>query len=381
MKEMFLSSVKQNKTTNSDEAFPQPESRLQQLRHVLKSYSLLAKHRQAEQLFTDHVCKPYMTEYINDSYLDTNIQKLNGLYEKVLEFLDQNDEFLRIVSEIKQNSSSANNENSIVEADSSSNSFDFLLNSIWSTIGNCIDLDLNRLFSPADPDLFHRNFTQTFDFLSKFETKCLKYDRDFKRRLIDSQSYKYFVKKWPVQVYYQIRFQEIVSKFEEELLKIETHTITSQQSQNLDYYEQQFNLSISDFLCKQLEYCWSESDECFLKCLLSQFWKLNMQLVARYSHFFIDLFQSKIQSLSSNSLTTNSKSNENNNLDTTLNNLNNRPKTPTDDLTQRHNLNGLYSTNSAKVNDLDLCVMLISDVNKLYSTKVRCLFFQFLNGQ
>ena len=34
----------------------------QQLRHVLKSYSLLSKQRQAEQLFTDHRVKSYMEE-------------------------------------------------------------------------------------------------------------------------------------------------------------------------------------------------------------------------------------------------------------------------------------------------------------------------------
>jgi hypothetical protein len=34
----------------------------QQLRHVLKSYSLLSKQRLAEQLFTDNKVKPFMEE-------------------------------------------------------------------------------------------------------------------------------------------------------------------------------------------------------------------------------------------------------------------------------------------------------------------------------
>ena len=32
----------------------------QNLRHVLKSYALLSKQRQAEQLFTDNFVKPFM---------------------------------------------------------------------------------------------------------------------------------------------------------------------------------------------------------------------------------------------------------------------------------------------------------------------------------
>ncbi len=38
-----------------------PETQ-QQLRHVLKSYALLGKQRQAEQLFTDAIVKPYMLQ-------------------------------------------------------------------------------------------------------------------------------------------------------------------------------------------------------------------------------------------------------------------------------------------------------------------------------
>lgn len=37
----------------------------QQLKHVLKSYALLSMQRQAEQLFTDAVVKPYMSKVKN----------------------------------------------------------------------------------------------------------------------------------------------------------------------------------------------------------------------------------------------------------------------------------------------------------------------------
>ena len=116
------------------------------------------------------------------------------------------------------------------------------------------------MFSPADPDLFHENFTKTFEFLNKFEVKCSQFDRDFKKRLCDSQSYKYFVKKWPIQVYFQIRFQEIVAKFEEDLqnysntvFKNTIDTINSDDAEQMDEHSNMFELAISETLIKQME--------------------------------------------------------------------------------------------------------------------------------
>jgi hypothetical protein len=77
------------------------EEARKQMRHVLKSYALLSKQRLAEQLYTDNVVKPYMNHYLNESFLQTNIRKLTGVYEKILDFIDQNNEFLKITNEIK----------------------------------------------------------------------------------------------------------------------------------------------------------------------------------------------------------------------------------------------------------------------------------------
>ena len=169
--------------------------------------------------------------------------------------------------------------------------FNFILNSIWSNVVGALDLNLSVIFSPADADLFHQQFSCAFDFVARFEAKCssLTGDKELKRHLLATHAYKYFVKKWPVQVYFQIRFQEVVAKFEEDLI---TCRRPLDEIDPLD----SFRLKLSDTLVKQIEYCWLES-KCFLRCLLASFWKLNLQLIVRYSSHFARIFQAKLQQM------------------------------------------------------------------------------------
>jgi hypothetical protein len=42
-----------------------------------------------------------MNQYINDTYLETNELKLDGIFSKILSFIDEQTKFLRLTSEIK----------------------------------------------------------------------------------------------------------------------------------------------------------------------------------------------------------------------------------------------------------------------------------------
>ena len=102
--------------------------------------------------------------------------------------------------------------------------FDFIINSVWTSIVVCLDMHLSQIFSPADPDVFHHRYLTSFEFLQKLEAKCIQFnDVDLKVRLHHSQPFKYFLKKWPIQVYFQIRFQEIVLRVEEDLYNYKQH--------------------------------------------------------------------------------------------------------------------------------------------------------------
>ena len=210
----------------------------------------------------------------------------------MLRFLDEHHQFLRLTSDMQN-------------AQRNSSEFDFIIGSVWQAMIDCIDIFLADIFSPADPDLFHQRYLASLQFLHKFQQKCVHFDdKDIGARLQHSPTYKYFIKKWPVQVYFQIRFQEIVSNVEEALCdhksvayKREDHLDADENELN-DRNQNMFNLKATSAVVSQMEYCWSDSS-CFLVALLSQFWKLNLQIVSRYSSFFVRIYQDKVSHLDS----------------------------------------------------------------------------------
>ena len=253
----------------------------------------------------------------------------------------------------------------------SNNEFDFFLNSIWSQVVTYLDLNLGSIFSPADPDLFHQRYTSAFEFLAKFEQKCSTFDKDFKNRLVNSQSYKYYIKKWPVQVYFQIRFQEIVSKFEEDLMSYtELNTHVRDQETHSYLGQDDLCLVVSETLIRQLEYCWFEG-KCFLKALTSQFWKLSLQLISRYCAFFVEIYLAKLRS--NDMVPTQSQANL-----TTGSNETPRSRTPTEQL---GNLNFnepagtgmIQSQTNSSTEAMNLCILLLNDIKQLHSAKVSLL--------
>jgi hypothetical protein len=89
------------------------------------------------------------------------------------------------------------------------------------------------------------------------------------------------LKKFPVHIYFQIRFQEIVTKLEHALVTSPTQS-TDNLDDGLDFYLKTTQ-TLYDLLC----YCWNS--DCCLNCLLSHFWKLNLQLLSRYELFYKQL--------------------------------------------------------------------------------------------
>lgn len=260
-----------------------------QLRHVLKSYILLSKQQLVERLYQETFVKPYMSQYINENYLDSNDMKLDGVFNKILLFIDDHSQFLCLTSEI---------ECSGLNSSDPTSEFNFLLNSIWSHVVESIDLNLNQIFSPVDPISFHKTYLKTIKFLQDFEVKCFNQLNFPSQRLRSSKSYKYFLKKWPVNIYFQIRFQEIAFKFEQNLLLNQSPETTSEN----DY----FYLKVTNCLYESLNYCWSGN--CFLNCLTSSFWKLNLQLLSRYENYYrLAVIEQQNASVTATSETVNSE--------------------------------------------------------------------------
>ena len=87
MQDLFIKSFNSNDT--------------EQLTHVLKSYILLSKQQLVESLYQETYVKPYMSQFINETYLDSNELKLDGVFGKILSFIDDHSQFLCLTSEIK----------------------------------------------------------------------------------------------------------------------------------------------------------------------------------------------------------------------------------------------------------------------------------------
>ena len=148
-------------------------------------------------------------------------------------------------------------------------------------IKQAIDLNLNQIFSPVDPNNFHKLYSCSIKFLQDFESKCSTQLNFSPQRLHLSKPYKYFLKKWPIIIYYQIRFQEIVFKFEQNLNFQQQLPSCGSSGNDSGAY---FNLKITNCLYESLNYCWNE--QCFLNCLISNFWKLNLQLLTRFENYY-----------------------------------------------------------------------------------------------
>jgi hypothetical protein len=159
--------------------------------------------------------------------------------------------------------------------------FNFLLNSIFTHVVETIDLNLSQIFSPSDPNQFLLRYKITINFLNKFEQLCTQDLQMPSFEIIkQSKSYKYFLKKFPINIYFKIRFQEIVTKFEHVFLTVNTGEQHNKSEDELHGFHLKQSQTLYELLC----YCWS--NDCYLSCLLSYFWKLNLQLISRYESFY-----------------------------------------------------------------------------------------------
>lgn len=263
----------------------------------------------------------------------------------------------------------------------SSTEFDFILRSVWLAMVDCIDIFLADIFSPADPDVFHRRYLASFEFLERFEQKCAQFDdKDLKARLQQTQSYKFFVKKWPIQVYFQIRFQEIVSHIEEELcdyksalVKLDDTLDAKDENELTDKNQNMFNLKVTKAVVGQMEYCWSESN-CFLVALLSQFWKLNLQIISRYSTFFMRIYQEKVNCLDTKVNQAGDQFTHLQIQEQSIATTKARSKTPDGNEASLMSNQNTDMSQQATTDDITFSVLLLLDINKLASIKLPNLF-------
>ena len=141
----------------------------------------------------------------------------------------------------------------------------------WYNVKNFVK-SISRFFpfSAGNPDLFHKNYLTIMDFLAKLEIHIISVDT-----FHQSELYQNFVNRWNLNVYFQIRFREIATPVEESCLDIMDKVSSTPETTNSN-----FHLKLSQTTLDAIYQCWKS--DVFLKPLTQKFWKLSLQIIARY---------------------------------------------------------------------------------------------------
>lgn len=146
-------------------------------------------------------------------------------------------------------------------------------------LGNAILAEVVRLIdtlpgmcSPGVPISFHGNFRAALQFLDVLESCC--HTRAAVDRFRGSTAYGTFLKKWNVGVYFSLLYQEIAGELEDAVAQERLGPTPSTKGSS-------FYLPVTRKLWQCLERC--GSPDVYLDLLADKFFKLTLQLLARYT--------------------------------------------------------------------------------------------------
>jgi len=147
--------------------------------------------------------------------------------------------------------------------------FDFLTRSIFPEAVEQIEKTIPRIFLPGIPDSFYNNYSRSMEFVEALEKYCGSRSRVEAFRC--SEPYQYFMRKWNLPVYFQLRFQEIATR-----LEIALNPSTRPLSVNVST---EYALEAVRVCSTALADCWKKG--VFLPSLTHRFYRLSLQLLVR----------------------------------------------------------------------------------------------------
>lgn len=163
---------------------------------------------------------------------------------------------------------------------------DFVGRAVWPQIERAISSHMSAAFSPGIPDVFHQSVLAGSRLYAAIEAAVG--DDTHRDALRKSTATLDFWKHWNLPVYFQLRFQEVTSKFDQHLSEGPVSLASSPLGAN-DLANSGSRLLRTDMyravptasLVASLRRCWSE--DVFLSSLTHRFLRLSLQLLARYS--------------------------------------------------------------------------------------------------
>ncbi|WWD19735.1 hypothetical protein CI109_104199 [Kwoniella shandongensis] len=181
----------------------------------------------------------------------TDNSALAGLYNRVLAQVETYQPVMTIAEDISER-------------------FDFFARVIWPEISETVMERLGGvIFSAGRPDELHKHYTTTHSFISLLEN--LAPSSRSVTAMRSSPFYESFERRWQLPVYFQLRWKEVVGSLEASL---------ASSAAVGDDGKDGWALGQSSAVWKALETCWSE--EVYIPELAPRFWRLSLQIIARY---------------------------------------------------------------------------------------------------
>lgn len=237
----------------------------------LRIFTTLGRIDHSEQLFAEAIISPIIDEIVTRENLAAS--GLPGMYSQILEALPP---AMSLVSAL-----------TTPTKDNELRSFDFMSNATFPSVVSKICSKTPSIFAPGDPTHFQKNYKETMRFISGVEQLC-----QYKERVVNLRqhaSYKNFISKWNLPIYFQIRLQEIAGSLEHQILTPFTFTLDTAPRDTTEVDSSaddagtapRFQLPITQMLVLCLQRCWDNN--VVLKPLTHRFYKLSLQLLKRYA--------------------------------------------------------------------------------------------------
>ncbi|KAI8580015.1 hypothetical protein K450DRAFT_238952 [Umbelopsis ramanniana AG] len=230
----------------------------------LRTYALLDQTTSAEQVIRRELIAPALSNIINRQALNAqptegsgqfNGNPLSSIYNQIIVFATDK---LSPLTDIAGRTLKGAH-------------YEILVDCLWVDIVERINKECSSIFAPGIPDVFHKNYVTTIDFVTKFE--ALLPSRKSLLYLRNHSSYTEFMRRWQLLVYFQLRFKEIAFPVEDRL-KINSFDMP------IDIQQNGVNLLTTKAISNAIHQCWSE--QIYIYTLSHRFWKMTLQLIRRY---------------------------------------------------------------------------------------------------
>lgn len=252
------------------------------LSYLLRSYVLLQKSHIPEEMIGRLLVQPFAEENLTRGKLDGGARGscsgLQQIYDSIMEFISN--KFKDILAlPICQGESKC--------------SVDILGNAIWKPLQEILVNKHSMIFQAADPDRFHQSYTVSMRFLSDVERRYCG-TTAMKTRFRSHESVVEFKEKWNLDVYFQLRYNEISAEVEQAFSRLRVDTVPDEAN---DEMRDLLLFENSKALWSGMLECWDE--RIFLLPVLPNLTKLCLQLLVYYIELWRDPLMEAISAVNS----------------------------------------------------------------------------------